>query len=203
MFDNFSPAVCFYTLGYMLFVAIRAKFDKGPLSGSDMYGSRWSELLIMAVTGLGVMLLPLLFVATPFLNRFNYAPWAPLQMVGVLLLLAGLLLFWVAHRELGKSFSRTLEIHTDHRLVTTGVYRRVRHPIYAAIWLIVLAQLMLLPNWLAGPSGLAGFGVMYFARVRREEAMMLDHFGQPYRHHLRVTGRLFPKAFGPSRGDYD
>jgi protein-S-isoprenylcysteine O-methyltransferase Ste14 len=49
---------------------------------------------------------------------------------------------------------RTLEVREQHALVTTGVYSRVRHPMYSA-W--ALAQALLLPNWIAGPAGLIGF----------------------------------------------
>src|SRR2546430_6060986 len=51
----------------------------------------------------------------------------------------------------------------------TGVYRHVRHPMYAAFFLWAIAQALLLPNWIAGPAGLVGFGTLFGLRVRREE----------------------------------
>jgi protein-S-isoprenylcysteine O-methyltransferase Ste14 len=65
--------------------------------------------------------------------------------------------------------------------VTTGVYRHVRHPMYAAFFLWAIAQALLLPNWIAGPVGLLGFGTLFGLRVGREERMMEATFGDAYR----------------------
>ena len=76
--------------------------------------------------------------------------------------------------------------------MTEGIYRRVRHPMYSAFWLWAIAQALLLPNWFAGFAGLAGFSVLYFGRVAREERMMLEAFGDRYRTYMARTGRVFP-----------
>jgi len=62
-----------------------------------------------------------------------------------------------------------------------------------SIWLLVIAQAMLLPNYVAGFAGLLPFGILYFQRVAKEERMMVDEFGTEYEHYLQTTGRLFPK----------
>ena len=80
----------------------------------------------------------------------------------------------------------------NHELVTEGIYRTVRHPMYSAFWLWAIAQALLLPNWIAGFAGLAGFAVLYFGRVAREERMMLETFGDSYRAYMARTGRVFP-----------
>lgn len=193
MFGNLTPAVAAYVAGWIAFVLIRGRHDRGRVAGSQPYGRTLTELAVMASTALGMMVLPVLFVVTPWLDALNYEPWAAVQAAGIGVLLPGLWLFRRAHVDLGRHFSRTLEIHPDHALVTSGVYQRIRHPIYAAIFLIALAQGLLLPNWLAGPSGLVGFAAMYFARVRREEAMMQARFGPAYARHVAATGRLVPR----------
>lgn len=81
----------------------------------------------------------------------------------------------------------------DHELVRHGVYRTIRHPMYAAILLFGLAQGLLLENWLCGWSGLATFAVMYFVRVPHEERMMCEFFGETYRDYMRQSGRIFPR----------
>jgi protein-S-isoprenylcysteine O-methyltransferase Ste14 len=58
--------------------------------------------------------------------------------------------------------------------------------------LLGVAQILLLPNWLAGGSGLVGAGVLYAFRVRREEQMMLESFGEEYRAYMTDTKRLIP-----------
>src|ERR1700723_2703443 len=61
---------------------------------------------------------------------------------------------------------------------------------YSAFWLWAIAQALLLPNWIAGFAGLAGFGVLYFGRVAREERMMLETF---WRQLSRVYGEDWPR----------
>ncbi len=87
----------------------------------------------------------------------------------------------------------TLELRRGHEIVRHGVYRRVRHPMYAAIWLVSLSQGLLLDNWLAGWSAVAAVAPMYLIRVPREERMMCDAFGDAYRDYMRETGRLWPR----------
>ncbi|MGB7886273.1 MAG: isoprenylcysteine carboxylmethyltransferase family protein, partial [Xanthobacteraceae bacterium] len=54
------------------------------------------------------------------------------------------------------------------------------------------AQVLLLPNWIAGPAGSVGFGILFFGRVQREEEMMLSAFGEEYRTYVERTARIVP-----------
>lgn len=104
----------------------------------------------------------------------------------------GLWLLWRAHADLGQNWSRSLEIRQGHQLVTSGIYRHIRHPMYAFGWLFGIAQALLLWNWIAGLSGLVSFALLYFLRVSREEQMMLDQFGDEYQAYMKRTGRVIP-----------
>jgi len=53
---------------------------------------------------------------------------------------------------------------------------------------------LLLPNWIAGFAGLAGFGILFFGRVAKEERMMLETFGNSYRAYMARTGRVVPSV---------
>jgi protein-S-isoprenylcysteine O-methyltransferase Ste14 len=76
--------------------------------------------------------------------------------------------------------------------VTRGVYRRVRHPMYSAIFLYGFAQALLLANGVAGPACLVAFTIMFLARVAREERMMRDRFGGAYEEYAARSKRLVP-----------
>jgi protein-S-isoprenylcysteine O-methyltransferase Ste14 len=147
----------------------------------------------MALVIPGGLLLPIVYVCTSWLSFADYrlpafAPWC-----GLVLMAAALWLFWRSHVDLGLNWSQTLEIRKGHQLVRQGVYRTIRHPMYASIWLWCIAQGMMLENWLAGWYAGAAFAVMYFVRVPREERMLCDFFGEEYRTYMRQTGRLFPR----------
>jgi protein-S-isoprenylcysteine O-methyltransferase Ste14 len=160
-----------------------------PVARSDR-GRREIALLLVSLTGLGI--LPLLYVATGF-PRFADYDFRPVQsLLGVVVAAAALAMFHLTHRALGRNWSVTLEVRQSHKLVTEGVYRHVRHPMYTAFWLWALAQALLLPNWVAGLSGLVGFGTLYFFRVGLEERLMVDTFGEEYRAYMARSARLVP-----------
>ena len=52
---------------------------------------------------------------------------------------------------------------------------------------------MILPNYVAGFTGLVPFGILYFVLVGKEERMRLEEFGREHEEYLQKTGRLFPK----------
>jgi protein-S-isoprenylcysteine O-methyltransferase Ste14 len=151
------------------------------------------ELWLLRIVYVGTYLLPALQFATPLLDGFDYRQPAGVTSIGLFVLLAAMLLFWRSHSDLGRFWSASLEIRREHRLVTTGVYSRIRHPMYAALWLFVLAQAALLSNFIAAPAGLIGFGLLYLLRIDREEAMMAKVFGPDWKAYAERTGRLVPR----------
>ena len=150
-------------------------------------------LLGASLTGLGIV--PCVYLTTHFFRFADY-PFIPaLSYLGIAVDLASAWLFYRTHRELGRNWSVSLDLRERHILVTTGVYATIRHPMYAGFWLMALAQALLLPNWIAGPAGLVGFGLLFFGRVGREEEMMIAAFGDEYRAYMRRTTRVVPKLY--------
>jgi protein-S-isoprenylcysteine O-methyltransferase Ste14 len=86
----------------------------------------------------------------------------------------------------------TLELREGQSLVTGGVYSRVRHPMYSALFLDALAQALLLPNWVAGPAFLVAFTLMFALRLGPEERMMVAKFGAEYEAYRARTKRILP-----------
>jgi len=147
-------------------------------------------LLLFAFTGLGIV--PLVYVVTGF-PRFADYPFVPaLAWCGAAIFAAALWLFRRSHRDLGRNWSVTLEVRERHALVTAGVYRLIRHPMYASFWLWALAQVLLLPNWIAGPAGLVGVGILFFLRLPQEEQLMVETFGDQYKDYASRTARVVP-----------
>ena len=157
--------------------------------GAEPKGSL--EIGLLGFTSLGFFL-PLAWVATPVLAFADYALRPVLFIAGILCLALGLWLHYRSHADLGTNWSITLELQDGHQLVTHGIYRRVRHPMYLALLLFSLGQALILPNWIAGPSYLVACAILVAFRVGPEERMMLEEFGTDYEMYLARTNRLFP-----------
>lgn len=153
-----------------------------------------TEQLLLTAMFLAMMLLPLLYLATPFLSFANYRLPQGLTALGAALQLPGLWLFWRSHADLGRNWSPGLEVREGHGLVTGGIYGRIRHPMYAAIWISALAQPLLIHNWIAGALVVPAFAAMWFLRTPREEAMMHQQFGKEWEAYCERTGRLWPRT---------
>lgn len=150
------------------------------------------ELTLLGISLSGLGIIPFIYVATKFWG-VGERPFIPaLAWLGLVLALGALWLFWRTHKELGRNWSVSLEVRDKHELVTNGVYRFVRHPMYSAFFLWAVAQALLLPNWIAGFSGLIGFGTLFLFRVGREEQLMIDAFGDQYRAYMTRTARVIP-----------
>jgi protein-S-isoprenylcysteine O-methyltransferase Ste14 len=186
-----------FLIGFIVYVTIRGMF-KQRTKRNEVVVTRSDALekVLMVLVIPGALLLPVVYIFTPWLDFADYRlpPWAP--WCGVVLMAISLCLFWRSHADLGQNWSVTLELRKDHQLITHGVYRWVRHPMYTSIWLWCSAQGLMLENWLAGWYAGAAFALMYFVRTPREERMMCEAFGDEYRDYMFQTGRLFPRLRG-------
>lgn len=179
-------------LAAIVMVAIRAPYGQRSLKvpvAKSRKGRLEKALLTVAWTGFFV---PILWIATPLLAFADY-PLHPVPYAAGLLLLAfGLWLFHRSHADLGTNWSITLEVREKHQLITRGVYRLVRHPMYLALLLYSVGQALALPNGVAGPSYLVALGLLFALRVGPEERMMREEFGKDYEAYQARTKRLIP-----------
>lgn len=151
------------------------------------------EIALLVGMFLAMMVLPLLHLATGLFAFADYAlpEWA--TWIGALAQIPFVWLFWRSHADLGRNWSPGLEVREDHGLVTSGIYDRIRHPMYAAIWISALAQPLLIHNWIAGFLVVPAFAAIWFIRVPNEEAMMRARFGDAWDAYCARAGRLLPR----------
>ena len=176
----------------LVMVAIRAPHGRRSRSVKVAKSHKTSletGLLVLAWVGFFV---PLIWVASPAFSFAEYPLRTGPFVAGVICLVIGLWLFHRSHTDLGTNWSITLEVREEHRLITQGVYRWVRHPMYSALFLYAVGQALVIPNWVAGPVNLIAFSVLFALRVRAEERMMLEGFGDEYAAYSARTKRLIP-----------
>jgi len=192
-----------YLIGFIAASIIRAYWLKRTPSWWRDRGSivddreRGEDRTLMLLTTLGMIIVPFLYLFTTRLDFADYSLPPTVRLVagslGAALFLQALLLLWRSHADLAGSFSPGLQIRKGHLLITKGVYENIRHPMYAAHLLWAVAQLLLLQNWIAGPSFLVASIPLYVVRIPREEEMMEDKFGEEYRRYAERTGRVMPR----------
>jgi protein-S-isoprenylcysteine O-methyltransferase Ste14 len=116
-------------------------------------------------------------------------------VIGIALLASGLWLLYRSHADLGDNWSITLEVRREHELKTDGVYRSVRHPMYAALLLYASGQTFVVSNWLVGPSYLGAVLLLVAFRLHAEERMMSQEFGGRYEEYVARTRRFVPRVW--------
>lgn len=197
---TFRAALFIYLAGSVIWFIIRIPARRGARKSAVKVSARTlREKILMAVSLTGLGIIPLAYVAThlartriQFPGVADYPFMPALAWLGALVFALSLLLFYRTHKQLGRNWSVSLDIREKHKLVTTGVYTLVRHPMYSAFWMWAIAQALLLPNWIAGLSGIVGFGTLFFGRVFEEERLMLRAFGDEYRAYMQRTSRVLP-----------
>lgn len=185
-----------WVIGIIAWYVIRYPFERRAKRVRVVSGGRSvSDTIGLASALFGLAVLPAIYVATGFPEAADYrtAWWA--IVLGAIVFASALWVFRRSHKELGRNWSITLEIRDQHRLINTGPYAFIRHPMYTSFLLMGLGQALLLPNWIAGLSGLVGFAVLFFLRVGKEERMMLENFGPQYRAYMERTKRLIPYLY--------
>jgi protein-S-isoprenylcysteine O-methyltransferase Ste14 len=163
-------------------------------SGTSQKFEGKTNAALRGMAGLALFALLAVYLLIPQSLAWASLPFpAWLRWLGAPTGFAGLaVLFWV-HRELGRNFSGTLHLRAEHQLITSGPYRRMRHPMYTAFYLVALALLLLSANWLLGGGLIVGITAVMASRVKHEEEVMTERFGAQYRDYMAHTGRFLPR----------
>jgi protein-S-isoprenylcysteine O-methyltransferase Ste14 len=180
-------------IGIAAMIAIRAPHGNASAAIKVVESRRGKlEILLLTLMWFGSVILPAIWITTPLLSFADYPLLVVPFVVGVVLFSLGLWLFHRSHADLSTNWSISLDIRENHTLVTTGVYRSIRHPMYAAIFLQAIGQALLVPNWMAGPFEFFAFVLLFALRIGPEERMMLDRFGDEYQTYAKTSKRLIP-----------
>ncbi len=143
----------------------------------------------------------LVWLAALIVTAFDFAKqrkadfrfgWSALA--GIVLMVSGVGIRVAARRALGKQFSYALRILDKHEMITDGIYKHVRHPAYSGDLMFHFGTPLL------ASSG-SGFVVMLLLipcmlyRIRIEEHMLIEKFGDEYRNYKQTSRKLIPYLY--------
>jgi protein-S-isoprenylcysteine O-methyltransferase Ste14 len=117
------------------------------------------------------------------------------QVAGVLVMWLGLAIRIWAIAALGDAFRTTVEVDPDQSVVSTGPYKRIRHPSYTGLLLILAGFGLALGNWLALAACLLVPLPAILRRIQVEEAELTRVLGDAYRGYQTGTTRLIPRVW--------
>jgi len=194
MFRWFALVVFLATLGISAGRRWQARRPGGAI--------RRGEEPLGLIAGRLLVALPLFGGVVAYLANPDWMGWASLTLplwarwTGVAL---GLLVvpssYWVL-TALGTNVSETVLTKRQHRLVTTGPYRWVRHPLYTVGIALFLAIALMAANWFILLWAVVALIAVRLVVIPREEAQLVARFGDDYRRYRSGTGSLLPSLPG-------
>ena len=166
---------------------MKEKFKIGLEDMGTVFKIITAIITVIGATGL------VLYLLSPSWWTWTFIPLGEwIQWLGIVTALVSIyFLIWV-HRHLDKQWSIALELREDHKLITTGPYRYVRHPMYLGIFTYTIGLMMISLDVLV---------ILFFAftiwvnyrRIPEEEQMLIQKFGDEYIEYIKRSGRLLPQ----------
>ena len=137
----------------------------------------------------------LLYSGDPRLGFLNdrllpYRDW--IRALGAGLTVAGVAFAIWARYHIGQYWSGSVSLKAEHKLIRTGPYAHIRHPIYTGI-LLALAGTTLVIGRYRAVVALVIWLLGFIWKARREEALLSGEFGAAFEEHKRVTGFFLPR----------
>jgi len=150
---------------------------------------------IIRIFGLILWLSPLVYLLNP-----NWMAWAKIGLpdsvrwlgvgLGVLCVFG---IYWL-FSSIGSGITPVSATRKEHKLSTSGPYRWIRHPLYTIGSSFIVSFGLIADNWFIVLMGILAFAAMA-VRTPKEEANLIEKFGDEYREYMKRTGRFLPKLF--------
>src|SRR4051812_12416278 len=150
-----------------------------------------SQLTYSIFTWIGAALLFFNAVRGGIFSAALYPSSPIVAWTGVALVVIGLSYAVWARLHLGKLWSARVTLKTEHRIIKTGSYTITRHPIYTGM-LLALVGTVLVRDTVVGLIGFALITTGFVLKLRQEERMLTEHFGDDYRVYRQEVPALIP-----------
>jgi protein-S-isoprenylcysteine O-methyltransferase Ste14 len=172
---------------------IKADKESGERISRKVDGS--TMMNIIKFGGLILWLSPFVYLINPAWmawSKIGLPEWV--RWLGVGLGLIGVFGVYWLFSSIGSGISPTSATREKHVLSTKGPYRWIRHPLYTFGSSLFISFGMMADNWFIALLGILAFTAMA-VRTPKEEANLIEKFGDEYREYMKHTGRFFPKLF--------
>jgi protein-S-isoprenylcysteine O-methyltransferase Ste14 len=191
IFRILAAVILFTGIGISSYYRRKADRDTGEKISRKVDGN--TMMNIIKLGGLFLWLSPLVYLVNPAWmawSKIGLPEWARWLGAGIgLLCVFGI--YWL-FSSIGNGITPTSATRTQHALVTSGPYRWVRHPLYTVGSSFIFSFGMMADNWFIAALGILAFIAMA-SRTPKEEANLIDKFGDDYRNYMKRTGAFFPK----------
>jgi protein-S-isoprenylcysteine O-methyltransferase Ste14 len=189
---RFLAAIIFLTgVGISGYFRRKADRESGEKISRNVDGA--VMMTIINIAGVALWLSPLVYLLNPrwmAWSKIGSPEWTRWLGVAIgFLCVAGI--YWL-FSNIGRNITPTSATRDDHNLVTSGPYRWVRHPLYTVGSSLFISFGMIADNWFIAAVGILAFIAMA-VRTPKEEANLIEKFGDEYREYMKRTGRFFPK----------
>ncbi|MFN0278131.1 MAG: methyltransferase family protein [Pyrinomonadaceae bacterium] len=178
--------VMWLTFGGIVFLRKRA----GDTSGTKRKSGSWIGLALQ-LAGIGLALIPRIPFASPMIDQ-HFEINVGVQITAIFLAVSSVWLVASAIRELGKQWSIQARLIEGHKLVTSGVYNMVRHPIYTAMLGMLLATGFVVSNWIALATAVIVFLIGTKIRTNIEESLLREAFSDEFEEWKAKVPGLIP-----------
>lgn len=117
-----------------------------------------------------------------------------LMILGTVMIIVGCIVNINGRLNLGRNWANQIKIYKEHTLVQTGMYKVVRHPLYASIILMFYGACLVYRNIISFVAVSIVFIPFMCHRARQEENLLISRFPE-YHEYRQSTGMFFPKIF--------
>jgi protein-S-isoprenylcysteine O-methyltransferase Ste14 len=190
IFRTLAAAILFITVGISSYFRRKADKDAGEKVSRKVDGT--ALMTVIKIGGLVLWLSPLVYLINPVWiawSKINLLEW--IRWLGFGLGIVCVVLIYWLFSSIGSGITPTSATRKQHTLVTNGPYRWVRHPLYTVGSSMFISFGMMADNWFIAALGILAFIGMAI-RTPKEEANLIEKFGDEYREYMKSTGRFLP-----------
>lgn len=191
VFRIFAGVILFSGVGISIYFRAKADRTSGERLSRNADGT--PMMMVIRILGLVLWLSPLVYLINPAWmawSKLSLPEWTRWLGVGVgLLCVSGI--YWL-FTSIGSGITPVSATRKEHQLATNGIYHWVRHPLYSIGSSFIVSLGVMADNGFIILMGALAFIVMAI-RTPKEEANLIEKFGDEYREYMKRTGRFFPK----------